>query len=210
MQQCPECTHQLCGYFSIQRALAAQVPSLWSQLQKGKQWESLSGPPYNAGKTSELPLLPQILSCATAMPYTFESLTTDLILWFGPRPSPSPGLYLWSLGWGWSSSLLPFLTIYSYSIQWSGTLQCAWPPAHFLSSLPHICFWIADPSLTFQQMCTSYFCPTVFGSPEREIDCVSRTVAIFHSEEIPYSGNWRQGTHYGITKVIYVTQNDCV
>lgn len=144
MQQCqsPECTHQLCGYFSIKRALAAQVPSPWSQLQKGKQWESPSGPPLLCWK--------KLLSFHSyprfwAMPYTFKSLTTDLILWFGPRPSPSPGLYPWSLGWGWSLSLLPFLLICSYLAQWGGTSPtCMASSSHFLLNSRSLPYFSAD------------------------------------------------------------------
>lgn len=54
------------------------------------------------------------------------------MLWFGPRPSPSPGSYLWSLGWECSPSLLPSLPICSYSTKWGST-----SPAHMAScSLP--------------------------------------------------------------------------
>lgn len=122
-----------------------KFPALGHSCRKGSSENPHQGPLTMLEKTSELPLLPQILSCATAMPYTFKSLTTDLILWFGPRPSPSPGLYPWSLGWGWSLSLLPFLLICSYLAQWGGTSPtCMASSSHFLLNSRSLPYFSAD------------------------------------------------------------------
>lgn len=108
----------------------------------------------------------------------------------GPRPGPTPGSYLWSLGWGWTKSLLPALPCSSYWPQWDGIL----PPPIAPGSLP---------------LLSNRHVLAPFIWLKRKTHLWVKQKPHFAPKRSHIQATWRSEVSHSIAKSVSLTQYDC-